>query len=188
MAEIYALFSGRDGKVRYVGETIGCRKKRLERHGHVATGRTIPRVYDWIMNEWRDGYLVNSALLQTCADEVRFQVETSWISKFPNLLNERKYRFIGGLIPTVPEIRKYIRRYAFNVGGYRGVRYDRHWDCYQVFTTIRNGRVEWLLGDEMMPGWGGDTYFPDLAAAINARDLHRSWCKHPYWLSDICLP
>ncbi len=156
MAEIYALFSGRDGKVRYVGETIGDRKKRLEKHGCVAIGRVIPPVYDWIGNEWRDGYLVESALLEKCDDDVRFDVETLWLSKFPNLLNERKYRFLGGRTPRVPEIQAYVRRFAFNIDGYRGVRYDRHWDCYQVFRTLRNGRVEWLLGDEMMPGWGGE--------------------------------
>lgn len=48
MMEIYALFSGRDGKVRYVGKTNGTRARRFELHTKTVVGRYISKVYLWI--------------------------------------------------------------------------------------------------------------------------------------------
>jgi hypothetical protein len=114
------------------------------------------------------------------------------MARFPGLLNDR----ISGQIwltaicskPTkVPEITAYMRRYLFNVGGFRGVHYDRHWDCYQVLNYTGSG-AEWLFGnqcDEMMPGWGGNMWFPDRTAALIARDRARQWRPHGRWAPDI---
>jgi hypothetical protein len=69
-----------------------------------------------------------------------------------------------------------MRRYLLNAGGLRGIRYDRHWDCYQVLMYTGSG-AEWLFGDqcdEMMPGWGGNMWFADRTAAVIARDKARA--------------
>jgi hypothetical protein len=106
------------------------------------------------------------------------------------LLNERKRGYWGGKPPVIPEIREYMRRYLCNVGGFRGIRYDRHWDCYQVLMYTGSGVADWLFGDEadeMMPGWGGDMWFPDRTAAVIARDKVRRWRRSAKWLPDIDL-
>jgi hypothetical protein len=93
MAEIYGLYSGRDGKVRYVGQTTGARDARFKEHQHCQTGRFVTAVYNWIQHEWLAGYPVKCALLERCSNEARHDLEREWISKFPNLLNERKKGF-----------------------------------------------------------------------------------------------
>jgi hypothetical protein len=125
---------------------------------------------------------------------VRTIVERQWMARFPGLLNDR----MSGQIwltascskpPKVPEIAAYMRRYYFNVGGFRGVHYDRYWDCYQVLNYTGSG-AEWLFGDqcdEMMPGWGGNMWFPDRTAAVIARDKVRQWRPHGRWAPDTEL-
>jgi len=111
------------------------------------------------------------------------------MAKFPGLLNDRisehtRLIAICGRPPKIPEITAYMRRYYFNVGGFRGVHYDRHWDCYRVL--LFNG--EWLFGnqcDEMMPGWGGNMWFSDRTAAVIARDKARQWRPYMKWPLDI---
>jgi hypothetical protein len=157
MAEIYGLFSGRDGRVRYIGQTRGCCSDRFEQHKRSPS----PKLRKWFHDEWRAGYPIEYVMLQPCDDEFRFEAERHWMTGFSGLLNER----MSGQIwltamcrtchPKVPEIKAYIRRYMCNAGGFRGVRYDRHWDCYQVLMYTGSG-VEWLFGDEcdeMIPGW-----------------------------------
>jgi hypothetical protein len=180
MAEIYALFSARDGKVRYVGETTGSRIYRFERHKRgVGFGRFIPRVEIWMRSEWREGHPVECAFLQTVSDEARFQVEEEWISKFPNLLNEKKYRYRGGTPPIVPEIREYMRNHISNCGGFRGIFRWCELDCFSVLTESG----EWLLGDAA-PGWGGNIFFPDRTEALKARDRYRQG-RNCTWMPDI---
>ena len=185
MAEIYALYSGRNGRVRYVGQTTGLCTDRFEQHKRSPSAN----LYKWFNNEWRDGYPVECARLESCDHDVRSSVERQWMARFPGLLNERMSFRIWmsahcGKPPKVPEINAYMRRYLFNVNGFRGVCYDRHWDCYQVL--IYTGfAVEWLLGDEMMPGWGGNIYFSDLTAAVKARDNDRKWRKTVKYPRDI---
>jgi hypothetical protein len=105
-----------------------------------------------------------------------------WMMRFSGLLNER----ISGQIwltgtcskpLRIPEIMTYMRRYLFNVGGFRGVRYDRHWDRFQVL-IFTGYSAEWLYGedcDELLPGWGGNMWFPDRTAALVERDKERAW-------------
>lgn len=185
MAEVYALFSGRDGRVRYVGQTTGPRADRFKQHLKTPSSNLA----EWFRNEWHAGYPVECILLESCADDVRFVVERRWMAKFPDLLNDRmSYRTrltaIYSKAPKIPEITAYMRRYYFNVGGFRGVHYDRHWDCYKVL--LFDG--EWLFGDlcdEMMPGWGGNMWFPDRTAAVIARDKARKWRPYLKWPRDI---
>ena len=61
MAEIYALYSARDGKVRYVGQTSGARDVRFKKHMRIEEGRYITAVYDWLHTEWSHGYPVECA-------------------------------------------------------------------------------------------------------------------------------
>lgn len=179
MAEIYGLFSARDGKVRYVGKTIGLHEKRFEQHKKCQIGRFISRAYDWIHTEWRHGYPVECIPLETCSDDVCLQVETKWINKFPDLLNKRKYYTRGSQTPIVPEIRRYMRTHRANCGGFRGVFRWGTIDCYSVLKP--NG--EWLLGDAA-PGRDGNIYFPDRTAAIKARETYRQYAKYTSWLPD----
>lgn len=184
MAHIYGLFSGRDGLVRYVGRTGGACEDRFRQHLRSPS----PKLTRWFHREWSDGYPVEWAVLQTCDDDVSSIVERHWMGRFPGLLNDRMSLqiWVNGACATaarIPEIVAYMRRYKCNSGGFRGIRYDSHWDCFQVL--IYN---EWLFGDacdEMMPGWGGNMWFPDRTAALIARDRARKWRPHVKWPPDI---
>lgn len=179
MAEIYGLYSARDGIVRYVGETGGERAARFKRHMRIEFGRYITPVYTWLHAEWGEGYPVRCALLQWCPYAERLDVEREWISKFPNLLNERKYRFRGGRPPVIPEIKDYMRSHIFNCGGFRGIHYWKGIDRYAVF----NCTGSWLIGDEA-PGWGGNIFFSDRTEALKARNKYRQG-RQRNWLPDI---
>jgi hypothetical protein len=169
MAEIYGLFSGRDGKVRYVGMTAGDRQVRFKEHQRgVATGRYIPRVFEWIHSEWRFGYPVECALLQWCEYAERDKVETKWINTFPNLLNERKvYCRPRTKSPVIPEIKEYMRQFVFNSGGFRGVHWWRDYDMYAVFVG-----GAWLPGGDSVPGGDGNIYFSCRTDALILRDRY----------------
>lgn len=184
MAEVYALYSARDGKVRYVGQTSGARDVRFKKHMRIEEGRFITPVYDWVHTEWRHGYPVECALLQWCQYAERLDVEEAWISKFPNLLNERKYHFRGGRPPVIPEVREYMRSHIFNVGGFRGIHYWRDIDRYAVFIYTARGQPDWLDGDGA-PGWTGDVWFSDRTAAWKAREKYRQYQTYKNWLPDI---
>ncbi|MCP3402725.1 MULTISPECIES: hypothetical protein [unclassified Bradyrhizobium] len=123
------------------------------------------------MGEWKDGFPVNHVRLEWRDHASRFDRETSWIRKFPNLVNDRKHSGWINLIPRgrrapkVPEIIRYMRGHCFNVDGRRGIRYqvgsDRY--CVMIFT---GSNYEWLEGNDET------VWFSDLAAAENARDRH----------------
>ena len=89
MAEIYGLYSGRDGKVRYVGQTSGSRHTRFQQHQRCQAGRYFSAVYSWIHEEWEACFPVQCALLEKCSDAECDDLETEWMSRFPNLLNEK---------------------------------------------------------------------------------------------------
>jgi hypothetical protein len=165
MAEIYGLFSGRNGEVRYVGETTGAREVRFRQHQRTQLGRFVTAVYDWIHDEWRAGFPVRCALLERCNDDVRLDAEREWISKFPNLLNERKRGsyWRHQKPPVLPEIREYMARFVFNSGGFRGIHWWRELDRYSVF-VYESGNGQWLRGDGA-PGWTGDIWFSDRTLA-----------------------
>ena len=171
MAEIYALFSGRNGKVRYVGRTFGDRDARFQGHLRVATGRYITPVYTWIQNEWGDGFPVESVRLQWCGSANRKEIEvieTEWINKFPNLLNERKvYWRPQKKPPVIPEIRQYMSCFIFHVDGLHGIHWWRDYDKFAVFMG-----GDWLsLGDEL-PGGSRSIYFSSPTDAVRARDRY----------------
>ena len=149
LAEIYALYSARDGGVRYVGWS-GDSALRFKEHLR-SEGCPVGR---WIAREWRDGHLVQYAVLETCDYDRRHAAETEWIWRFPgsDLLNRRKQRrWFWTQVqkpPTVPAIKKYMRRHIFNVEGFRGVHYDREEGRYRVW--VYNGSwPSWLTGDEL---------------------------------------
>lgn len=171
MAEIYGLFSGRDGKVRYVGRTFGARDARFNAHLRIASGRYITPVYTWVHKEWGEGFPVRSVRLQWCGSLNRQEidaVETEWINNFPNLLNERKVHWRPEKkSPIIPEIREYMRGFIFNVDGFRYVHYLRGYDKYAVLL-----RGQWLsLGDEL-PGGSWRIYFSTPTDAVRARDRY----------------
>lgn len=183
MFDIYALFSTRDHKVRYVGLTDGSYLFRFKQHKRgVALGRFIPSVEIWMRGEWREGYPVECVRLHKVVAQERRQaeqVETEWMSKFPLLLNERKYRYCGNRPPTVPAIQEYKRTHRANCGGFRGVHWWGEVDRYSVLTESG----EWLYGDSA-PGWNWDIFFSDHAEALEARDRHRKRRGY-YGLPDI---
>src|SRR5712692_249711 len=88
-AEIYALFSARNGRVRYVGQS-GDSALRFKEHLR-SEGCPISR---WMAHEWRAGYPVRYAVLETCDYDKRHAIEAQWIWRFPglHLLNQRKLR------------------------------------------------------------------------------------------------
>lgn len=187
MAEIYALFSSRDGIVRYVGQTGGSRDVRFKEHKRDAERWTVPPLCKWFRHEWRCGFLIECVLLQQCEDAVRRDVETKWIRKFPNynLLNERKVGYSwqhSCKPPIISEIKNYMRHYIFNVGGYRGVQYWRQLDAYSVL-VYRGGEPEWLLGDSA-PGRDGNIFFSDSTRALKARETYRKG-RECNWFPDI---
>jgi hypothetical protein len=188
MAEIYGLYSGRDGRVRYVGET-GDSTSRFKEHLRTPSAS----VHGWFHREWRDGYPIECVVLQESVDQdkrVRCRVERHWMAKFPGLLNQRIsadtwFRGACAKPPKIPEITAYMRRYYFNVGGFRGVHYDRYSHYYFVLMYTGFG-TEWLLGNEM-PDCGGNIWFSDRTAAIMARDKERKSRSYNKWLPDIQL-
>jgi hypothetical protein len=184
MAEVYGLFSGRDGQVRYVGQTTYDCADRFKQH---LRNHPNERVRAWFRSEWKDGYPIECVLLQECDDAIRFAVERHWMKKFPGILNERIsgqawLTAICSKHPVIPEIRAYMRRYLFNVGGFRGVRCDRHWDRFRVLIS-NGGNADWL------PGWDGTIWFPDRTSAIIARDKERQfrlrYNRDVVWSPDI---
>jgi hypothetical protein len=180
MAEIYGLFSGRDGKVRYVGMTAGDREVRFKEHQRVTSEGVIMPVLSWMRREWRCGYPVECVLLERCEYAVRHDVETCWINKFPDLLNERKVNWLHNkTAPVVPEIKKYIRSFIFNSGGFRGIHWWRHYDMYSVFVG-----GNWLGGGDAVPGRGGSIYYSHRTDALIARDRYRRGCGTMRWLPD----
>jgi hypothetical protein len=76
-----------------------------------------------------------------------------------------------------------MRRYYFNVGGFRGVHYDRKSHYYFVWMYTGTG-ADYLLGNEM-PDWGGNIWFSDRTAALIARDKERRWRPYVKWPPDI---
>jgi hypothetical protein len=169
MAEIYGLYSCRDGAVRYVGETTYPRETRFKQHRRSAWLKNTP-LQRWLVSEWRDGFPVRHVRLEWCENFQRFDRETEWIARFPNLLNDRKHSGWTRLVPRgqrppkIPEIIQHMRGHYFNVDGRRGIHYqvgtDRY--CVMIFT---GSDFEWLDGDDYI-------WFSDLAAAENARDRH----------------
>jgi hypothetical protein len=179
MAQIYGLYSVRNGEVRYVGQTIGTCKDRFKQHCRDAGEGPTTRPYKWFHSEWKDGYPIRWVLLQSCDNKMSDQIETEWIGRFPNLLNKRKNTLLTwlsyhtGKVPEIPAITAYMRAHEFNVEGRRGIHYSHQWDRY--FVLVYTGRTaEWLPGDEI-PGAGpehGNIWFSDLASAENARDAY----------------
>jgi hypothetical protein len=185
MAEIYALFSGRDGKVRYVGQTLGSHETRFKEHQRRLSDGSDTPVYRWIHGEFKAGFPVWSILLEECSDDARYDIETQWISRFPHLLNLRKrgYYWHHCKPPVIREIKSYMGRFVFNSGGYRGIHWWRQLDRYSVF--VYDGcEWDWLPGDGA-PGWTGDIWYSDRAQALKGRDHHRRQAYRSLWLPDI---
>lgn len=175
MAEIYGLYSCRDGAVRYVGETTyGC-ATRFQQHRRKAWLQNT-RLEKWMMREWRDGFPIRYVQLEWCEDEDRFDRETEWINRFPSLLNQLKHSGWARLVPRgrrppkIPEILRHMRGHCFNVDGRRGIHYEIGADryCVMIFT---GSDFDWLDSD-------GSIWFSDLAAAENARDRHFQFRPH----------
>jgi hypothetical protein len=170
MAQIYGLYSARDGRVRYVGESFIDRALRFESHRY---GPATKPLYRWFREEWTDGFPVQSALLQTCDLAMRFRIESKWILRFPDLLNE-----VSPLVwaeaqsakpPLVRGIATYMRGHVFNVDGFRGVHYQKRWSRYFVWTYSAQRTARYLNNGVIAK----NIWFHDLATAVDARDIHR---------------
>lgn len=184
MASVYALYSCRNGLVRYVGMTIGTADRRFDLHRrwhHDGSGV----VRDWMFREWGDGFPVRIEVLERCESSQVGDRETYWMNLFDNLLNQRKY-FRPGLpphrrlpTPKVPAIAKYVRNHTFNFEGRLGIHYRHSIDMYFVLVPDRDEELRPLIGDEL-PGGSRAMWFSDLARANNARDRYRDICRK-YW-------
>jgi hypothetical protein len=149
VGEVYALYSARNGAVRYVGQTSYDRHFRFKQHKR----DTSERLHQWIVGEWRAGYPVRCGLLQRCSNAELDSFERDWIGKFPNLLNERKKSYprhwpacMRPRPPVIPEIAEYIRGHLFNVDGHQGVHYQIGWDIYFVMVYTRSSEGPRWLG------------------------------------------
>jgi len=179
MAEIYGLFSGRDGKVRYVGMTAGDCEHRFKQHQRAQIDRYITPVYEWIHREWRDCFPVDCECLEWCTYAERLAIETKWINAFPDLLNERKvYWRPNKKPPIVPAIKDYMRSFVFNSGGFRGIHWWRDYDMYSVFIG-----GDWLAWGDSVPGGGGNIFFSTRTDALKAREKYRKGTGG--WAADI---
>ncbi len=171
MAEIYALWSTRDGRVRYVGE-FGDRLAQFKEHEGRWSNQYLVR--RWFHDEWRHGYLIGHALLDTCPYDKRYEVEREWIWRFPraDLLNVHKKRPWWNPTPAsctrVTEIDNYMRRHKSNFEGFHNIHYDSHMGYFRVL-VYDGDAARWLEGDEL-PGGSEPIWFSDLARAVSARD------------------
>lgn len=173
-AEIYGLYSGQDGRVRYVGQS-GHRHIRFKEH--VRFAEDWPDAYPlnrWFHHQWRRGFQVRCAFLALCEYDQRHKVESKWIWRFPrsDLLNRRKllpFWLPDPKPPVLAEIVNYRRRYIFNVEGFRGIHYDREFRYYRVLVYDGRRCPHWLLADEI-PWGSGNVGFSDLAQAVSAKD------------------
>lgn len=188
MASIYALYSCRDGRVRYVGMTAGSTDRRFYQHRR-GPYDGIGVVRSWMHDEWRDGFPVRIALLERCEYNVVDERETHWINLFDNLLNERKYyrpNLPGSYrarTPKIPSINAYVRNHIFNFEGRHGVHYRHSIDMFFVLVPDRIDGLRPLIGDEL-PGGSRPMWFSDLARALNARDRYRSFFPKDQWPRD----
>lgn len=69
---LYGLYSTRDGKIRYVGQTAGPLARRYAQHlrgmrHYRGSGMTATPVYDWIKGEWAAGHGVLPRVLKRAA-------------------------------------------------------------------------------------------------------------------------
>lgn len=85
MASIYALYSCRDGRVRYVGMTADTIDRRFVQHRR-GPYDGIGVVRSWMRDEWNDAFPVRTALLEWCDISQVSDRETYWINLFDNLL------------------------------------------------------------------------------------------------------
>ena len=96
MGVIYCLFSTRDGIPRYVGQTEYSGKKRRDLHVTKALDRQSGLLYDWIRNEWREGFDVDYWTLQDDIIPADLEMyEMYWIEQFDSLLNVRPHQGNG---------------------------------------------------------------------------------------------
>lgn len=179
-SDLWAFLStGRSGPLRWADQRVT--PHAVKQHQRCQAGRHYSDVYIWIHEELEACFPVQCALLQKCSDEECEDLETEWMSRFPDLLNENKYYHRGGKPPVIPEIREYMRRFVFNAGGYRGIHWWRQLDRYSVFVYIADMRWwTWLRGDGA-PGSTRDIWFSDINQALNAREK----CREYYRLPDI---
>jgi hypothetical protein len=85
MAEVYALYSSRDGVVRYVGQTGGDCSDRFKQHQRQAERRwAASTLKGWFHSEWKAGYLVKCARCLTIVPTIRAKrVKRSGFIDFP---------------------------------------------------------------------------------------------------------
>lgn len=188
MARIYALFSGRNGFVHYVGQTTGALDRRFKQHRR-GTMYGTDAVRQWMFREWRDGFPVRIEALEWCQYTQADERETYWINRFDGLLNTLKYYrprwpdLYREPVPKIPAITAYLRNHIFNVEGRRGIHYRRSIDMFFVLVPTSEG-FRYLQGDEL-PGGSGAIWFSDLARAEDARDRHRSFYRDRWWTPDL---
>jgi hypothetical protein len=88
MGEIYGLYSTRDGRVRYVGQTEYTARKRLDLIITKTLDREPSALYEWLREEWRTGHEVLAYVLQDDLIPADLEMfEAYWIEQFSNLLN-----------------------------------------------------------------------------------------------------
>ena len=88
MGVVYCLYSTGDLAPRYVEQTKYTAAKRRRLHLTKALDKEQGRLYDWIREQWRNGYEIDAFVLQDeiiPADLLMF--ETYWTEQFSGLLN-----------------------------------------------------------------------------------------------------
>lgn len=90
MGVVYGLFSTRDGRVRYVGQTEYTARKCLDLITTKALDREPGALCDWLRDEWRADHEVRAHVLQDDIIPADLEMfETYWIEQFTGLLNTK---------------------------------------------------------------------------------------------------
>jgi hypothetical protein len=130
---IYGLYSTRDGKIRYIGET-NHPKRRLGQHIKGLYGEKIDnrQIYNWAGEECFKGFEIDLIVIEECDYRERRLREQFYIAKYNNLLNDRHGESIGIygsrddpenklMQNKLIEINNLISEQSWNLEGFTGV-------------------------------------------------------------------
>ena len=191
MRIIYCLYSTRDGKPRYVGETDQASQARLGKHEGDAKGDPYKKpelvgVHPWMRKEWFSGHDIEIFPIPSSEDAN----EEWWIMKFPNLLNIRHgYRSPRIEKPEGRAVRKKCEKEARkrkdNYGRFHGITYYPTEDAYTVTAVCWGNPLEfcqrWYVEGDSLPGTDRPRcWFTDINRAIETRDIIRKKVYEDY--------
>ena len=198
---IYALYSTRDGAIRYVGQTA-TPNTRLSRD------RENRRVHEWMDKEPWFGHRIERAILETCDYEDRILRELTYMAKFEDLLNGTNKDIIGfyrnredSENKSVLECRRAIECFRKSVDwNYEGFTGIARWNRSSAFPIYRvQASIKYLEEYDVVDPQGvkkfidvqryHTEYLPDefeeFAKAVEARDAALERLKPRFRKSSV---